>query len=213
MSLLQTQAPSHIHLPSINSLPFPLYISANPFEPHPFNRPTFPILSEVPELPKNELNRMANGAYGFPFQLSEEDNSYSSKSQSEDESSSSDGYLQQSIEVPSKKKAITKGSWSQHEDELLRHAVSNCSPILWDVVAEQVPGRTAIQCKERWLYRLHPEVKKTRFEKWEDDLIIRERNLHGNHWTLIANKLPGRTSCAVKNRWYSVLRNKAPQSP
>lgn len=101
-----------------------------------------------------------------------------------------------------------KGSWSLEEDTRLREAVANCDPILWDIVAEKVPGRSAIQCKERWLYRLHPEVKKTRFEKWEDDLIIKERNRVGNHWTLISNKLPGRTSCAVKNRWYSVLRNR-----
>lgn len=101
----------------------------------------------------------------------------------------------------------TKGAWSAEEDELLKHAVSLSKPILWDVVAESVPGRSAIQCKERWLYRLDPDVKKTRFERWEDELIIKERERVGNRWTLIANKLPGRTSCAVKNRWYSILRN------
>ena len=101
----------------------------------------------------------------------------------------------------------TRGAWSPEEDELLKQAVSMSKPILWDVVAESVPGRTAIQCKERWLYRLDPDVKKTRFERWEDELIIRERERVGNRWTLIANKLPGRTSCAVKNRWYSMLRN------
>ena len=104
------------------------------------------------------------------------------------------------------------GTWTREEDELLRMAVSNCRPILWDVVAESVPGRSAIQCKERWLYRLDPEVKRTRFEKWEDDLIVRERLRIGNHWTVIANKLPGRTPCAVKNRWYSCLRNLAPET-
>lgn len=102
---------------------------------------------------------------------------------------------------------LTKGAWSPSEDDLLRQAVAKSRPILWDVVAESVPGRTAIQCKERWLYRLDPDVKKTRFERWEDELIIRERERVGNRWTLIANKLPGRTSCAVKNRWYSILRN------
>lgn len=100
-----------------------------------------------------------------------------------------------------------KGSWSASEDELLRAAVARTKPVLWDVVAESVPGRTAIQCKERWMYRLDPNVKKTKFERWEDEVILRERQRVGNRWTLIANKLPGRTPCAVKNRWYSILRN------
>ena len=101
------------------------------------------------------------------------------------------------------------GAWTPEEDELLKDAVSKGKPVLWDVVAEAVPGRTPIQCKERWLYRLDPDVKRTKFEKWEDDLIVRERLRIGNHWTVIANKLPGRTPCAVKNRWYSCLRNTA----
>ena len=113
------------------------------------------------------------------------------------------------IEPPPIPPIISKGFWSPHEDELLVKAISKSSPILWDQVAQNVPGRSALQCKERWLYRLNPEVKKTRFEKWEDDLIIAERTRIGNRWTLIAKKLPGRTSCAVKNRWYSVLKNRA----
>ena len=100
-----------------------------------------------------------------------------------------------------------KGPWLKHEDELLREAVMKSKPVIWDVVAQAVPGRCATQCKERWRYRLDPDVKTTRFEKWEDEIIINERKKLGNRWTLIANKLPGRTPCAVKNRWYSILRN------
>jgi hypothetical protein len=51
-------------------------------------------------------------------------------------------------------------------------------------------------------------IKKVKFEKWEDEVIILERERIGNHWSHIADKLSGRTSSAVKNRWYSVLRNK-----
>jgi hypothetical protein len=56
------------------------------------------------------------------------------------------------------------------------------------------------------MFRIGPGLNKGPFEGWEDDLIIRERERVGNHWTSIAAKLPGRTSCAVKNRWYSVLK-------
>ena len=108
------------------------------------------------------------------------------------------------IEQPKCQRRI-KGVWKQEEDEKLKKAVQSMSPVVWDVVAEHVPGRTPLQCRERWRYRLSPDIKKTRFEHWEDSIIIKEQKRLGNKWTLIANKLPGRTSCAVKNRWYSVL--------
>ena len=101
-----------------------------------------------------------------------------------------------------------KGVWTHEEDELLCKAVNECKPILWDVVAEKIPGRNAVQCRERWRYRLDPSINRSPFQKWEDEFIISERKKVGNMWTLIANKLPGRTVCAVKNRWYSVLRHK-----
>lgn len=108
------------------------------------------------------------------------------------------------------KNVPVKGTWSFEEDEALRKAVSGSQPILWDDVAKQVKGRTPKQCRERWLYRLHPELKKTPFEKWEDELIYEQKKKIGNRWTQIAMQLPGRTSCSVKNRWYTVLRNRHP---
>jgi hypothetical protein len=53
---------------------------------------------------------------------------------------------------------------------------------------------------------LNPEVRRSPFEKWEDELIRSEKQRIGNHWSLIAQLLPGRTACSVKNRWYTVLR-------
>jgi hypothetical protein len=170
----------HIQLPSISNLPFPTRMDNAVL----INLGQSLLCEQLPIFPKSGVS-------------------------SEDENQTLPRKMPSSDDKKNNKHPISvKGSWSPREDEQLRIAVSKCQPILWDVVAEQVPGRSAIQCKERWLYRLHPEVKKTRFEKWEDDIIIKARNIYGNHWTLIANKLPGRTSCAVKNRWYSVLRNK-----
>ena len=99
-----------------------------------------------------------------------------------------------------------KGIWNHEEDEKLIQAVKETYPLVWEIIASKVPGRSPIQCKERWLYRLHPDINKAKFEKWEDDIIINERAKMGNSWTYISTKLKGRTSCAVKNRWYSVLR-------
>ena len=102
-----------------------------------------------------------------------------------------------------------KGMWSEEEDNLLKEAIKNSlDPISWEEVSKIVSGRTPKQCRERWLFRLSPDVNKAPFQKWEDELIVIERQKIGNHWTAIASKLPGRTSCAVKNRWYTVLRNR-----
>jgi hypothetical protein len=54
--------------------------------------------------------------------------------------------------------------------------------------------------------KLNPEVRRSPFERWEDELIESERQRIGNHWSVIAQRLPGRTACSVKNRWYTVLR-------
>jgi hypothetical protein len=90
----------------------------------------------------------------------------------------------------------------------LRSAIGRFGVGQWDFIASVIPGRSALQCRERWNFRIGPGLNKMPFAQWEDQLIIRERERYGNHWTLISSHLPGRTSCAVKNRWYSVLRKR-----
>ncbi|EAX97362.1 Myb-like DNA-binding domain containing protein [Trichomonas vaginalis G3] len=114
-----------------------------------------------------------------------------------------------SIKAPEEKSYNLKGLWSPKEDENLKKAISTKrGPISWDEIAKFVPGRSPKQCRERWTYRLCPNVNKAPFERWEDEFIIIEREKIGNRWTEIAAKLPGRTSCAIKNRWYTVLKNR-----
>jgi hypothetical protein len=103
--------------------------------------------------------------------------------------------------------SIVHGSWRSSEDEQLRAAVAKYGTSHWDSVASIIPRRTPTQCRERWMFRISPGLNKTPFEPWEDDTIIFERARVGNHWAQIAQELPGRTSCAVKNRWYSALRH------
>lgn len=108
-----------------------------------------------------------------------------------------------------KEKSSGKGQWTADEDKQLLDAMASFQGhICWEELSKRIPGRTAKQCRERWQFRLHPDVSKAPFQPWEDEFIIFERQNKGNHWTEIASKLPGRTSCAVKNRWYTVLRNR-----
>lgn len=99
-------------------------------------------------------------------------------------------------------------SWTEKEDALLTAAVEafKGQDVRWEVVAKGVPTRNMKQCRERWEFHLNPGINKGPFEKWEDELIIAQQHALGNRWTVIAEKLPGRTSSAVKNRWYTVLK-------
>jgi hypothetical protein len=113
------------------------------------------------------------------------------------------------IQSPPKSGPV-RGSWTTEDDEALIRAVSVPGAIVWNTVASQIGTHTAKQCRERWLVKLNPDVRRSPFAKWEDDLIRSERQRIGNHWSIIAQLLPGRTACSVKNRWYTVLRFHAP---
>ncbi|XP_008244393.1 PREDICTED: transcription factor MYB113-like [Prunus mume] len=61
-------------------------------------------------------------------------------------------------------------------------------------------------CRLRWLNYLKPNIKRGEFTEDEVDLLIRLHKLLGNRWSLIAGRLPGRTSNGVKNYWNTRLR-------
>ena len=112
-----------------------------------------------------------------------------------------------SNQKPNKKRI--RRVWTKEEDEKLLNAIKEQEPIVWDEVAKHLPGRTAVQCKECYCFRLAPGIKKGPFELWEDFIILTEHERIGNHWKLIARKLKGRTMFAVKNRWYTFLSDKS----
>ena len=94
-------------------------------------------------------------------------------------------------------------------------STSNQAPSDKQYVTEQNFGQKTPSTKKKKEDKRKKEeeamyYKKTKFEQWEDLLIVKERTRIGNHWSKIANKLPGRSPSAIKNRWYSVLRNKFP---
>jgi hypothetical protein len=110
-----------------------------------------------------------------------------------------------SILPPATRAPQVQGSWSRSDDEALLQVMSGQTNASWDTVAATARSRTAKQCRERWVVKLNPQIRKSPFEKWEDDLIRSERHRIGNHRSLIAQLLPGRTACPVNNRWYTAL--------
>ncbi|XP_027930035.1 transcription factor MYB114-like [Vigna unguiculata] len=104
---------------------------------------------------------------------------------------------------------VRKGAWSQTEDELLRECVQLYGEGKWHLVPQRAGlNRCRKSCRLRWLNYLKPNIKRGDFSEDEVDLIIRLHKLLGNRWSLIAGRLPGRTSNDVKNYWNTNMRRK-----
>jgi hypothetical protein len=66
--------------------------------------------------------------------------------------------------------------------------------------------RSGKQCRERWHNHLNPEIKKSEWSSEEKRKLIDLHETFGNHWSKIAENLPGRTDNSIKNCFYSLIR-------
>ncbi|KAF5457522.1 hypothetical protein F2P56_021619 [Juglans regia] len=104
---------------------------------------------------------------------------------------------------------LRKGAWTAEEDIRLSQCIGKHGQGNW----HQVPLRAGLNrcrksCRQRWLNYLRPNIKKGNFSTDEVDLMIRLHKLLGNRWSLIAGRLPGRTSNDVKNYWNTSCMHK-----
>ena len=104
------------------------------------------------------------------------------------------------------KPGLIKGSWTKAEDDTVRSLVEQYGIKRWSFIAKHLPGRSRIQCRERWYYHLSPDIKKTEWTEEEDIVIVDLHQKLGNRWALMAKELPGRTNNAIYNRWNYTLK-------
>ena len=99
---------------------------------------------------------------------------------------------------------ISKGHWSEMEDQILREKaneyIQKGQKIEWYKVASYIKGRIGKQCRERWENQLRPDLRICDWTKEEDLLCLEAYQKYGKQWKKIADCVPGRAQNAVKNR-------------
>jgi hypothetical protein len=103
------------------------------------------------------------------------------------------------------------GKWAEDEDIKLKDAVQTYGGKNWDAIAVLVPGRTRIQCHNRWKDVLDPSIDRAnrRTGKWaedEDSELKDAVQTHGDKdWVALAALVSGRTKKQCYNRWHDAL--------
>ena len=78
----------------------------------------------------------------------------------------------------------------------------------WQLVADQLPGRIAKQCRERWLYQLNPAITKKKWTMEEDIILANLYSKFGSCWTEISKHINGRTDNNIKNRFHQSIKKR-----
>ena len=85
--------------------------------------------------------------------------------------------------------------------------------INWEEVAQQMPGRTSRQCRDRYNATLKNHIEKKPWTKEEDDIILEKYLEIGPRWVIISSFLVGRSGNNVKNRWHKHINKEKKYPP
>ncbi|KAH8555154.1 hypothetical protein BGW37DRAFT_475968 [Umbelopsis sp. PMI_123] len=97
--------------------------------------------------------------------------------------------------------AIRRSRWAQEEDEVLKNAVEVYGLGNWRMVQKHIPGRTDMQCRERWVNILDPALDHSKLVAEETERLHKLVNEHGTKWSMLTQYFPGRTDNQLLRTW------------
>mmetsp|Transcript_22019 Transcript_22019/g.43274 ORF Transcript_22019/g.43274 Transcript_22019/m.43274 type:complete len:606 (-) Transcript_22019:590-2407(-) len=110
---------------------------------------------------------------------------------------------------------LVKGQWTKEEDAHLLDLIktytekNNISSVNWQAISQQIHGRNAKQCRERWFLNLDPSINRGPWTPAEDRCLLELAAQFGGRWSLISKNMEGRTENMVKTRYQSLQRQEA----
>lgn len=102
--------------------------------------------------------------------------------------------------TPTPRLNYKRTKFTPEEDEKLRELVEVQGTSDWGLIANNIPGRTPRQCRERYLNYLSPDANPAPWAVEEERLLLLLHKQLGNNWALIAKYFPGRTEEKIKNK-------------
>ncbi|KAK9116161.1 hypothetical protein Sjap_015108 [Stephania japonica] len=102
------------------------------------------------------------------------------------------------------------GRWTVEEDKCLKVSVTLFGAKAWNKIAQFVPGRTQVQCRERWLNVLDPSLNLGEWTGEEDAKLKEAITKYGHCWSKIAACVPPRTDNQCRRRWKVLLPHEVP---
>ncbi|KAL3077563.1 hypothetical protein niasHS_012269 [Heterodera schachtii] len=97
--------------------------------------------------------------------------------------------------------ALRHGRWTEAEDMLLLHAINKYGPQNWARIASFVPGRTLLQCRDRWIHVLDHKRRDLPWGWEEHQRLLYGVELFGrSECAKISKLLPGRNNMDVRMR-------------
>ena len=103
---------------------------------------------------------------------------------------------------------IKRDKWTYIEDLTLGIALTKIYGYRkWSKIANHLPGRTDIQCRERWCNILDPSLEEVEWTQEEDIKLLNMNRKYGNKWSKIAKEYGNRTDNTCWRRWKFLTEN------
>lgn len=100
-----------------------------------------------------------------------------------------------------------KVAFTHEEDQTIIHYVNLLGTKKWISIAKFVNGRTAKQCRDRYVNYLKPGLTNIEWTKKEDDVLIELFNKFGPKWAVINKNFKNRNQTSIKNRIFFLQKH------